>query len=358
MDYSNYSVEDFVNDQHFIEWVRNPDPLLDSYWHVWITQHPEKSPLVEHARELVLFLSFDVIQPSKEEQQEVKTTIRQLIQSRTNEWNSKKPMADQKSAIAVSISVIKNKPLSFWRPYYKVASLFTGFILFAGILFFIRIFNTETVYATGYGQTKNIELPDGSIVMINANSTLHYANDWQQTHRREVWLRGEAFFNVRRKPEWQHAKFIVHTDELDVEVLGTSFNVNNRRGVVKVVLNSGKVLLNQTDNHQRNFVMKPKDLVEFAQRNKSFMKRVVEPEVYTSWRHHKLIFKQTPVKDIAQVLEDNYGMKVIFKDTQLEHRKFTGSVPNSNVDLFLSVFAESMNIHITKDKQTIIMQNN
>jgi ferric-dicitrate binding protein FerR (iron transport regulator) len=249
-------------------------------------------------------------------------------------------------------------PIDLWRPYYKVAVLVTGIIIWTAVLFVFKFYNGPTIYTTKYGETKNIILPDGSTVTMNANSNIRYIDNWQQTHVREVWLSGEAFFDVLRKTEWKHAKFIVHTQNLNVEVLGTKFNVNNRRGVVKVVLNSGKVKLNQGNSTHADVVMRPKDLVEFNGQNKAFVKKIVEPENYISWMNHKLIFNETPVSEIAQVLEDTYGMKVILKDPQVGNRKFTGSVPNKQISLLLNILSESLNIKITADKQTILMSNN
>lgn len=86
------------------------------------------------------------------------------------------------------------------------------------------------MYATQYGEQRVVELPDHSVVSLNANSTLRFRNDWSQANTlREVWLDGEAFFSVQKQEGAAGpAKFIVHTNDLDVEVLGTRFNVSNR----------------------------------------------------------------------------------------------------------------------------------
>src|SRR5690606_15777064 len=107
---------------------------------------------------------------------------------------------------------------------------------------------------TGYGETRKINLPDGSLVVLNANSELKYESNWQQAPMREVWLQGEAFFEVVKTTE--EKQFIVHTGSLDVEVLGTQFNVHNRHQKVQVVLSSGKVKL-QPLERQESLLMNP-----------------------------------------------------------------------------------------------------
>ncbi len=94
-------------------------------------------------------------------------------------------------------------------------------------------------YRTGAGETKNLLLADHSRVTLNANTSLKVSRNWFSGDRREVWLTGEAFFNIQKTPDRQ--RFTVHTATLTVEVLGTKFNVTDRRRKTRVVLQEGKV---------------------------------------------------------------------------------------------------------------------
>jgi ferric-dicitrate binding protein FerR (iron transport regulator) len=242
-----------------------------------------------------------------------------------------------------------------WKSYYTAAAIFTGVAL-CTVIFTLLNNHSSTLIGTQYAQTRNVALPDGSSVILNSNSTLRFSDNWAVTHKREVWLTGEAFFNVRKKPEWANARFIVHTEGLHVEVLGTTFNVNNRRGKVKVVLNTGKVKLEPANNVSDTLTMQPRDLVEFTTANNAFVKKRVDPEEHSSWRNHKLVFNEATLYDIAQVLEDNYGVQVQFEDPGLKSRKFTGAIPNQDLRLFLSVLAQSMDIKMLKNKHTILIK--
>jgi ferric-dicitrate binding protein FerR (iron transport regulator) len=213
-------------------------------------------------------------------------------------------------------------------------------------------------HQTAFGETKKVVLPDSSVITLNANSTLTYASQWNSHKAREVWLEGEAFLHVVKKPGAGNAIFKVHTDKLNVEVLGTAFNVNSRRGITRVVLNSGKVQLHTQDaTNKGSLVMKPGELVEFSEEANAFTKKIVDPEVYTSWRNHKLLFSDNTLQEIAQVLEDNYGLEILIQDPLLKERKLTGEIPSTDEQTVLEVLCESLNIRYTKNGRKVIFNN-
>lgn len=143
----------------------------------------------------------------------------------------------------------KSLTLRSWSWVYRVAAAFIGILLVAAVSFlYLR---EETIrYETAYGQLRVIVLPDSSRVTLNGNSTLRYQADWEALpigNTREVWLEGEGFFEVTEVvlSAQSMAKFVVHTPQLDVEVVGTKFNVTNRRHQTQVVLSSGQVKLHE-----------------------------------------------------------------------------------------------------------------
>jgi ferric-dicitrate binding protein FerR (iron transport regulator) len=122
----------------------------------------------------------------------------------------------------------------------------------------------ENAHTTHYGETARIKLPDGSMVVLNAHSTLTY-NDWSEGQTREVWLNGEAFFEVQKKHDATgRVKFVVHTGDLNVEVLGTRFNVSNRGLRTQIVLEEGKVRLRYEQETEKVIDMQPGELVEYV----------------------------------------------------------------------------------------------
>jgi ferric-dicitrate binding protein FerR (iron transport regulator) len=209
-------------------------------------------------------------------------------------------------------------------------------------------------------------LPDGSRVILNANSSVEYSTHWTAGNDREIWLQGEAFFEVaqqdalqssrlKSKQDTAFTKFIVHVDRLDVEVVGTQFNVNNRNGAVKVVLNEGKVRVRAKDGKQMNMV--PGEMLTYSVKSKNLLKKLVDPEKHISWRNHHLIFDNQQLQEIASILETNYGVQVVFVDPTLLEKKITGILPSDNLDVILEALQTIYDIRIKKEGNEIIFQN-
>lgn len=254
------------------------------------------------------------------------------------------------------------------HPWYWMAATFTGLLI---VVAAYQIFFAEKMITqhTTYGETKHITLSDGTLITLNANSTLRYSIRFDQ--KREVWLDGEAFFEVEElaanpatvssTPQDELIKFTVYTERLTVEVTGTSFNVNDREHKTQVVLNTGKIKLkNQFSASIQDdvLVMEPGDMVEVLEGGGKMIKKVVNSEVYTSWKDNKLVCYDTPLRAIAQVIRDNYGMQMTFEDRALSEMVVTGTLPTNNLDLLLEVLAESMALHIKKTGDTIFVKEN
>jgi len=208
-----------------------------------------------------------------------------------------------------------------------------------------------------------IVLPDSSVVTLNGNSQISYVPTWEPSATRKVWLEGEAFFEVRKKDEAnpqneaaEGLKFVVFTSNFNVEVLGTSFNVNDRGDRASVVLNSGKVRL-QKKTKSNDIEMKPGDRVAVSSESDDLDTKTVDPELYSSWTKNKLVFERTPLPEIARLLEDNYGLDVTFKYEDLKDRIFTATIPTIQVDVLLAILEESMKgVKITKEGNRIIIE--
>jgi len=238
-------------------------------------------------------------------------------------------------------------------PHYirLAAAALAGFLMLAGGFLYLNWANNKTVYITGDDQTQYILLPDSSEVTLNANSKLAYVEDEFTANVREIWLEGEGYFHVRRKEK--PVPFIVHTDNLQVEVLGTEFNVNTRKEKTQVVLNTGKVKLVNSLRHNE-LIMAPGELVEVSETVPVFTKRTVDPDVYTAWRKHKLVFDGTRLTEVLQILEDQYGFEVRAEGQAIrDEMVFTGSVSAHDIDLLLTLLSESFHLQITREGNTI-----
>lgn len=287
------------------------------------------------------------------------------------------PLLDEATITKISRAVssnIKNKknandkgvwPLTF-RSGLRYAAMVTGLLTMIAIAYFLlQNPSSHLKYQTAYGETMEVVLPDSSVIKLNGNSQLSFMSDWDHTAIREVWLQGEAYFEVRRKSEHNldpaqlgdtlaGQKFIAYTDNFNVEVLGTSFNVNDRGTRASVVLSTGKVRLKKNDE-RKDIVMKPGDRVALSAQNDDLIAKTVNPDLYTAWTKNMLVFEDTPLSEIAQLLEDNYGLKVTMKDKALKDRIFTGDIPTIQTDVLLEILKTSMQINITQTGNQVII---
>ena len=146
----------------------------------------------------------------------------------------------------------------------------------------------------------------------------------------------------------------MRTEGASVEVLGTAFNVSERRGTTEVVLNSGKVAFYLKDE---KVMMKPGEQVIYSPELKKYEKKIVNPEEYTSWRKNLLIFDDTPLSEIAQLLQDNYGFDVSIENEEIGDKLFNGTVGTDQIDLLLSAIAEAHRISVTRKNGTVYFRS-
>ncbi|MEQ9443232.1 MAG: FecR domain-containing protein [Cyclobacteriaceae bacterium] len=236
--------------------------------------------------------------------------------------------------------------------YYRVAAAIS-LLLLAGVTWFAFFQQDRLTYTTAYGTTQRVVLPDSSVVTLNANSRLEVPRHWPSpsTHR-QVWLEGEAFFEIQPDTE---APFTVFAGGVAVKVLGTSFNVQDRRGHTQVVLNTGKVTLKLADR-EAPLTMQPGDLVRVSGQEKKVEQRLVDPSLYSSWKDHTLTFQDTPLAEIAMLLEDNYGYEVRIIDPQLAQRRFTGSVPSEDINMLLDKLSLVFGIQVSRTERRITLE--
>nr|WP_281380759.1 FecR domain-containing protein [Rhabdobacter roseus] len=211
--------------------------------------------------------------------------------------------------------------------------------------------NATITERTAFGQMKEITLPDGSRVKLNANSVLTYSQRWPDEGAREVDLQGEAFFTVQHTAN--HQSFIVHSEGAEVVVLGTTFNVNNRRGKTQVALETGKVRV-QVPALETYRTLAPGEMLEYEPTRRELTSQVVDISRFTSWQQQELKFHQATLARVAQTLEDQFGLQVSIPDPALAQRTFTGSLPMNDVEVFLESLSTLFDMKISRSGQRVV----
>ena len=315
MDYTKFNVEDFASNESFIDWVNQADPEAVKYWELYIAEHPEIVPVVEKARALVINLKRAEDVPGDEDQVHAIWT---KIEARVD----RKPerVSSVRTRIAVLASVL--------------------IVVCAGIVWQLAGDNSSPAqdlytyqhetdnYAEQVNETGKplrIQLADGSIVTLQDKSRLKYKSDYTNVTAREVYLLGDAFFEVTKDP---YRPFIVHTNEVLTKVLGTSFRVQAPEGAKDIIVSvkTGKVSVytagqtNETDDTKEGVILLPNQQVKYERAEQSFDKALVEiPEVVNpAVESADFNFDNTPIREVFKTLEDAYGVEILYNEELMD----------------------------------------
>ena len=339
-----HSIYNLLSDPSFLDWIKNPNGETNRYWEEWQGTNPERKAQVKQAKAIASSIDFKKTSIENIRQD----LIFQRIQNSINEENED----------SIPKGLTKNNKLkeqASIRIWMRWAAIFVGLLVVSSIYYFA--FNEDIIsHTTAFGETKNITLPDGSEIKLNGNSTLTHSRIWESDEIREVWLEGEGYFTVNHLGDQQ--KFIVHaTSDFNVEVVGTEFNVLNRSGKTKVVLSSGKVMLNlQNSAKPERLQMVPGEMAEYTHNDQVLTKKEVDPMVYTSWRNNRLLFDDTSLLEIKSILESTYGLTVIVEDESLLEKRLYGSAPSNDITLLLKGLERSLGNQISIEGKLVTIK--
>lgn len=345
------TLQDFVMDTHFCNWVCGTEPEADAYWQAQLEEYPEKAALVKQARTIVLDLHGNGEQLGEREKSEMWVNI--MVRKD----------ADKQLVAPDCTKPARLFQMYNWRSAWGVAASLTAILILSiGAFWALTRQNKEVIeYKTMYGEVKSIKLPDGSKVVLNANSKLSFEKGWDKQATREVQLSGEAYFSVVHKAN--HQKFQVKlSDDLKVQVLGTQFTVTQSPRMKRVVLSEGKVKMVRSEENILGLVadtraeetLKPGELVEVNKQTGALEKRkVANLEAFAAFRYHKIMFYDTSLAEVARVLEDSYGYKVKFANPDLSLKRFTGTAPINQIEMLFVSLEKLFHLNIHREGKQV-----
>lgn len=198
------------------------------------------------------------------------------------------------------------------------------------------------------GVRTKFQLPDGSTGFLNSGSTLKYQVSFAS--ERKVQLVGEAFFDVVHNKK---LPFHVNTKNLDIKVLGTTFNViaNEDEQTEEVVLQTGKVDVSSQSGKQIA-VLKPNEKITLNTEKLTFIKNEVEATQYTSWKEGKLVFRNENMQQVARRLSRWYNADVVVDDRQLEDYTFHATFVDEPLDEVLKLISITTPLSFQEEKRT------
>ncbi len=196
----------------------------------------------------------------------------------------------------------------------------------------------------------NYLLPDSSVISLNRKSKLVFVDGFKGS-KRELWLEGEAFFDVKRNSE---KPFVIHVGNNLVEVLGTSFNINENteRQYIELNVERGKVRFKSNDLN-RSLVVEKGQAVRYNSKENDLVRLEKANVNYLSWKTNLIRFEQTPMTEVVSTLESVYGMQIIIKSDELKDLKFSARFSNQPFEKVLKVIALSLNIKTKNVNNTI-----
>lgn len=335
--YSTYEIEDFLEEAAFRNWVQAPTKFTDQYWKGFLALHPEQADKITQARQLLLGMeNYFEVEEDTEEIDESFIADLKLAMHDTNQQApkvAKRTFLQRRWEIAATILLLVATSVGIWEVAFNPTF--------------------PSHHVAHYGEWKTIDLPDGSTVYLNANSTLELADNWEKESNRQVKLAGEAFFEVAKKPATK-AKFQVLTDNLTIEVLGTQFNVNTKSENTEVFLEEGKIKL---DLGESDAMMTPGDFIAYSKTAKKIIEnKKLKTDLPGTWRNGVLSIKEKTIAEIGEKLEEIYGVQVVITKQVLKEEIRTIAIPIDRLDLAIPILETTLQANIEKKGNQLIIK--
>lgn len=308
------TVEDFVADESFQNFVLNENLSDVNKWESYIKLHPAKLELIDQSKFFVELLTPTVIS----------------------------------SVESVSTPVRQKKPFILW------AAMTVGFLVLLYVIYSF-IFSTSQkppVKIIQKAELENISfiLPDESKIDLRRGGQISYFEDWSNLDTRKVELQGEAYFDV--KNDKQSKPFQVEFNNGLITVLGTKFLTRSIKDSSLIILEEGKVSCVIED---QNFIIKPGDVLEYT-KDKVSIEHHLEVRKYDSWRQRSLAFKNVSIEEIIQTINNSYLLNVELGNNKLKNRKVTATVDENDPLLLLNALAAIYDIEIIEKGDKLILK--
>jgi transmembrane sensor len=357
MNYKNFNADDFAKDAFFIKWVKG-DPESQWFWNTFLSEHPAKAGEIKEARDKVeLLVSISTREVLKKEAFE---------SMRNHLMMALKAREESEKERAHASKDLKHKPKTL-RLWMGIAASLAIFISSALILRWNMLSQPHTLQTYSEHQLQSIStdttelrinprgqksvmlLPDGTKVWLNADSKLTYAKNFGERDLREVYLEGEAFFDVLSNPA---RPFIVRTSDLNIKVLGTSFNVKSYSddGRIETTLVEGRVEIDKPTDFSRKdskVVLRPNQKATFSKESHEIKIKEVAASEAVAWRHDRLVFKSESFSEVIKQLERWYNVSIRVEQNENLSCPLTASIEKESLEEILDFLAVTHKISFT-----------
>ncbi len=387
---SKQYLKKLLKNKKFLGWILFPSEESDLYWQNKIANEPDRAEDIQSLKKIIE--SLEVKEPSLTEQD--KNEIWDEIQSSTihkNRTTSRLRLFWVSSAASVAILVVgylffslQNTDSGINYESYITETIDKKTTEIELVLAGDKVISLEEdsvnlVYdengsvsvnasqlneeqaseinqlTVPYGKSSTIVLSDGSKVYINSGSKLLYPAAFEK-NKREIYVDGEVFLEVTKD---KNRPFIVKTSQLEVNVLGTSFNVkayNNATEEQSIVLVEGAVAVNSKDSRKKHSLT-PNQMFRYNKENNVTTVESVDATNYIAWIHGYILCEKTPIDEILLKLERYYDIDISYDASAMKNIRATGKLDlKTGIDDVLAYIAMIAPIHYSLENEKYIIK--
>lgn len=342
MNYYQFTAEDLAADDFFKAWVCAPTPEAEAFWRGFLREFPERYYQVEEARLLVTGLHRVASTDIPDESERV-AVLWQRIEASRRHRGRVLPMPRWLSwSAAASVALLLG--LTSWWLLQRGAPVPNPPLARQDAGLWVESLSAPN-------QLMQIQLADGSVVRLSPNSRLRYRKAFGGLLR-EVYLTGEAFFEVRKNPK---QPFVVYANGLVTKVLGTSFRIQARAEdpTVTVAVKTGRVSVypNQPSRNRdpelRGLVLSPNQKVIYHRSAATMNKTLVErpSPVVAPQELQQFLFEDVPAARVFDAIERAYGVDVVFDEEMLADCTLTINLTDEDLFQKLAVICRVLDAH-------------
>jgi len=342
-DYRNFSTEDLIRDEFFQRWIYFPDEDNTFFWEKFMGENPDKIAAVNEARDFLCLLDFDEGDVFESKVMALKNRIDFTIDH-----------PDRSSRADFIGRSRGRKAAGVTRHWLKIAATVTLLVVASVIVY--RYYNVADIavlspgiseQSTLNGERTIISMEDGTRIWLNVASSIRYPETFEGKKTREVFLDGEAFFEVARDT---NKPFIVTTQEIQIKVLGTSFNVKSygREDRIQTTLVEGKVIIESMDEQPKVVTLAPNQMATYHKESRKIvLNNKTDMDALAGWKDGRLIFDNKPLAEIVVALERWYDVKIEVQDQRSLKCHFSAKIENLSLTEVLDLFKASDGIEYT-----------
>lgn len=202
-------------------------------------------------------------------------------------------------------------------------------------------------------ENRVIFLPDGSTVFLSPGSRLNYPSTFDGMNKREVYLQGQAYFDIKHNAT---RPFVVHTGKVETTVLGTAFNIKAEKDEkdITVTVTRGKVMV--SDPYKTLGIIMPQQQINYNTEKETATLSSVKNNSFLDWKNRDLFIDNLTLSEAAKLLEEQYQVKIIIKDSSIMEQRFTATFPmNEKLEEAVKSISEFNGLSYSIDKSRSIV---